>query len=155
MKHATVCQRMPVPAKRVFELLHDYDRRLEWDTLLRRAELTRGHTVAAKGATSLCVGRPCFGVFGLETRYVTFRAGEIAAVELVNRPPLFAEFAASIRHRAEGDGSLATYKLRFAARPRCLAWLLEPIMLWALRAETRRRLAALARFLARQPSTPA
>lgn len=149
MPSATVTERMPCSSARVFELLHDYSRRLEWDTLLREARLTRGHTVAAKDATALCVGKPCFGRIGIETRYLTFQPGSIAAVEMINRPPLFETFAASIRHQDEGDGngSIATYKLNFTARPRALAWLLQPFMLLALRHETRRRMKALARFL--------
>lgn len=138
---------MPCSSAVVFELLHDYDRSLEWDTLLREARLTRGSTVAAKGATSLCVGKPLFGWIGVETRYLTFVPGSIAAVEMINRPPFFAHFAASIRHEDVAGGSRLTYKLNFTARPRFLRWLLHPIMLVALRYETRKRLAALAEFL--------
>ena len=138
---------MPRPSAEVFALLHDYDRRLEWDTLLREARLTRGHTIAEKGGTSLCVGKPFFGLIGIETCYLTFVPGSIAAVEMINRPPFFEHFAASIRHEDEGEGSRLTYKLNFSARPRFLRWLLHPIMLVALRYETRKRLAALAAFL--------
>lgn len=138
---------MPCSSAVVFELLHDYDRRLEWDTLLREARLTRGSDVAAKGATSLCVGKPFFGWVGVETRYLTFVPGSIAAVEMINRPPFFEHFAASILHEEVAEGSRLTYKLNFTARPRFLRWLLHPIMLVALRNETRKRLAALAGFL--------
>jgi len=147
MPSATVSHPMPCSSAVVFELLHDYDRRLEWDTLLREARLTRGHTVAAKGANSLCVGKPIFGWIGIETRYLTFVPGSIAAVEMINRPPFFEHFAASIRHEDEPEGSRLTYKLNFTARPRFLRGLLHPIMLVALRYETRKRLAALAEFL--------
>ena len=147
MPSATVSQQMPRPSAVVFELLHDYDRRLEWDTLLKEARLTRGHTVAEKGATSLCVGKPFFGCIGIETRYLTFVPGSLAAVEMINRPPFFEHFAASIRHEDAPEGSRLTYKLNFSARPRFLRWLLHPIMLAALRQETRKRLAALAEFL--------
>lgn len=138
---------MPVSSVEVFALLHDYSRRLEWDTLLREARLTRGHSAAGLGATSLCVGRPWFGLIGIETRYLTFRPAEIAAVEMINRPPFFARFAASIRHQDNADGSTIIYKLQFTARPRWLRWILHPVMLWQLQKETRRRLGALARFL--------
>ena len=147
MPRATVSQQMPRPSAVVFALLHDYDRRLEWDTLLREARLTRGHTVAEKGATSLCVGKPFFGWIGIETRYLTFVPGSIAAVEMINQPPFFEHFAASIRHEDGLGGSRLTYKLNFSARPRFLRWLLHPVMLMALRYETGKRLAALAAFL--------
>ncbi|RYD50449.1 MAG: SRPBCC family protein [Verrucomicrobiaceae bacterium] len=150
MPSATVSHPMPCSSAVVFELLHDYDRRLEWDTLLREARLTRGCTVAKKGATSLCVGEPLFGWIGVETRYLTFVPGSIAAVEMINRPPFFEHFAASIRHEDAAEGSLLTYKLNFTARPRFLRWLLDPIMLVALRYETRKRLAALAEFLGKE-----
>jgi len=148
MPAATIQEQMPVPAADVFDLLHDYSRRLEWDTLLCEASLTRGHTQAGPGATSLCVGKPLFGVIGIETRYVTFRPSEIAAVEMINRPPFFESFAASIRHQDNAEGSTITYKLQFTARPRWLRCILHPVMLWQLQKETRRRLQALAAFLA-------
>ena len=148
MRGATVQRQMPVNSAEVFELLHDYDRRLEWDTLLKEARLTRGYEVAEKDATSLCVGKPFFGLIGVETEYVSFKPGEIAAVKLVNHPPFFREFAASIRHEDNAEGSTATYQFRFKAKPGFLRWLLEPIMLRALRKETAKRLEALAAFLA-------
>jgi hypothetical protein len=149
MPSATVSQQMPVPSAEVFGLLHDYGRRLEWDTLLKEARLTRGNTEAGVGATSLCVGKPFFGIFAIETRYVTFDPPNIAAVTLINSPPLFAAFAASIRHEDNAGGSTVTYKLRFTAKPRAISRIIEPIMLKALKAETAKRLQALADFLGR------
>lgn len=146
MPSATVQQQMPVASAEVFALLHDYSRRLEWDSLLKKACLTRGHTQAALGATSLCVGKPWFGLIGIETRYITFKPGELAAVEMINRPPFFDHFAASIRHQDNEHGSVAVYKFQFTAKPRCLRWLLHPIMLPQLRNETHKRLLALSRF---------
>ncbi len=147
MPSATISQKMPVPAAEVFALLDDYPRRLEWYTLLREARLTRGSVRAAKGATSLCTGKALCGFVGMETRYVAFRPGELAAVEMINRPPFFGKFAASIRHRDVPGGSIADYKFHFAAKPRCLRWLLEPPMRRYLRHETQKRLRALAEFL--------
>ena len=64
--------------------------------------------------------------------------GALAAVRC--RPP----WAASIRHADLGpDESRITYTFHFRARPRWLAWLLEPIMLVVFRWETRKRLRAL------------
>jgi Polyketide cyclase / dehydrase and lipid transport len=149
MPSATISEPMPCESAVVFGLLHDYPRRLEWDTLLREARLTRGHATAAVGATSLCVGKAFFGRIGIETRYVTFTPGVVAAVVMINRAPFFGSFAASIRHEDKAGGSVAIYKFRFKARPWVLRWLLEPVMLAYLRRETRRRLRALARHLAK------
>ena len=139
---------MPCGADAVFALIHDYSRRLEWDTLLREARLTRGHLQPGKGATSLCVGRHFFGLIGVETKYLTFHPGVLAAVEMINRPPFFESFAASIRHtEVAGGGSQAIYRFQFTARPAWLRWILHPLMLIALRFETRKRLRSLAAFL--------
>ncbi len=145
---------MPQPSSAVFELLHNYPRRLEWDTLLREARLTGGYDRAGKGATSLCVGKQFGGLIGIETRYLTFTPGSIAAVEMINRPPFFEQFAASIRHVDVAGGSDLIYKFRFVARPRWLRWLLEPIMRVALRHETHKRLGALSAFLRTDESSP-
>jgi hypothetical protein len=136
---------IPANAADVFTLVHDYARRLEWDTLLRAAYLDDGHVIAAKGATSVCVGRRRLGGLALRTRYVSFDPPKVAAVEMINSPPFFATWAASIRHAELGPGeSRITYTFHFRARPRWLAWLLEPIMLVVFRWETRKRLRALA-----------
>jgi hypothetical protein len=147
MPAATITRLMPVHSTRVFALLHDYDRRLEWDTLLREARIISDHPRAMKGAVSLCVGKPMFGLIGIATRYLTFNPGVVAAVQMVNTPPFFADFAATIRHEDTADGSLISYKFHFSAKPRWLRWILEPIMLRRLRSETERRLDALATFL--------
>jgi len=150
---ATITESMPRDSATVFALLHDYSRRLEWDTLLREARLTRGHTVSAVGATALCVGKPLFGLIGVETRYVTFTPGVVAAVRMINAAPFFETFSASIRHQDARQGSTLTYKLSFTARPQLLRWVLEPIMLACLRYETKRRLQALSLFLCRSERT--
>jgi hypothetical protein len=159
MPHGTVSTIIPAPASAVFALLHDYDRRLEWDTLLSAAYLTDGHEAAGLGATSVCVGRGMLGRIAMPTVYVAFDPPRLAAVKLIGNPPWFASWAASIRHEdldsessAESPGSRITYTWTFAARPRLLAPLLEPIMQWLFERETRRRLAALAQHFARQPS---
>lgn len=132
------------PPERVFGILHDYARRLEWDTLLTRAELLGGATEAGVGVRTLCVGRSV----PMETEYVSFVPGKVAAVKLVAPRFPFETFAATIRHEPAGeDGSRATYIYSFSTRPRALAWLLEPIVNVLLRLETRRRLNALRRYV--------
>lgn len=153
MRRDRVSATIPARADDVFALVHDYARRLEWDTLLRAAYLDDGHTVAAKGATSVCVGRRRLGGLALRTRYVSFEPPKVAAVEMINSPPFFHTWAASIRHADTGpDESRITYTFHFRARPRWLAWLLEPIMLVVFRWETRKRLRALAEHFRREPA---
>ena len=134
---------MPASCEAVFDLVHDYERRLEWDTLLRSA-FVEGGAVAAKGAVAVCSGRWLVGGLTLRTVYVSFRRGTVAAVKMVNRPPLFRRWAASIRHEALGARhSRLVYTYHFRARPAWLAFLLEPLLARVFRWETRRRLRAL------------
>ena len=138
----------------VFNLIHDYGRRLEWDTLLSEARLLDGATEAGLGVRSLCVGAWRGAFLPLETEYIRFEPGQIAAVSLTNRPPFFAHFAATIRHEALSENrSRVTYIYFFHARPRLLAPYLEPPMNLLLRWETKKRLNALRDHIAAGKST--
>ena len=132
------------PPEVVFDLIHDYTRRLQWDSMLSEARLLGGATAAGVGVRSLCVGTWRSAFLPMETEYVTFERGRVAAVKLTNRPALFDRFAATIKHEALPEGrSRVTYVYSFHARPRALAEVLEPIMNWLLAREIRQRLAAL------------
>ncbi len=148
--HLVVTEQMPVPSAAVFDALHDYGRRLEWDTLLRRAEVV-GDQPPGPDVETVCTARWLLGGYGFRTRYVTFRRPTLAAVTLTRPVFVFATWAASIRHRDEDGGSLLTYTFTFTCRPRLLAPLVEPVARFAFGVETRRRLAALRRFLSPFP----
>lgn len=144
----SVTEALPVGCAAAFDVVHDYARRLEWDTLLREARMEANATPAT-GAIAVCSGRWLVGGLTLRTVYVSFRRGKVAAVKLVNTPPFFRTWAASIRHEPNDDGtSRIIYTWNFTARPRALAFVLEPVMAAFFRWETRRRLRALRRFLA-------
>ena len=153
MPHGSVTVDVPAPRAAVFQLLHDYDRRLEWDTLLRDARLCPGWSEAQLHATSVCTGRWYLGGIALKTEYISFKPPSVAAVKMLNRPPFFEAFAATIRHRdTAGGGSSVEYIYHFTARPRWLRWLLHPVMAAVFRWETRKRLQSLRRYFAlRQP----
>lgn len=152
--HAVIRQVVPAGVEETFDLIHDYQQRLVWDTLLRRA-FTVGSVAPGPGVEAVCSARWRFGGISFRTRYVTFRRPDLAAVTLVNRPPLFASWAASIRHRPlTADRSEVVYTLTFTCRPAVIAGLVEPVALAAFRWETRRRLRALAAHLS-TPSHPA
>lgn len=145
--HAVVRQLVPAPAAVVFDLVHDYPRRLEWDTLLRRAEVV-GDQPPGRGVETVCTARWFLGGFGFRTRYVTFDRPTLAAVVLTRPVLVFRTWAASIRHRDHGDGtSDVTYTLTFTCRPAALAPVAEPLARWAFRVETAKRLRALAAHL--------
>lgn len=153
--HIVVRQEMPASAERTFDLIHDYDRRLSWDTLLRRACIEGGGP-PGKGAVAVCTSRRLLGGYSFRTRYVTFNRPRVAAIKLEGRPPFFASWAASIRHEQVSedhrDASIATYTMTFTCKPAWAAKAIEPVARWAFRRETRRRLAALSQALAAAPA---
>lgn len=147
MPTAELREMIPASAGAVFELLHDYERRLEWDTLLREAYLEPEFTVAGKGAVSVCRGKRILGGFALRTEYVSFEKGRVAAVKLLNQPPFFETFAASIRHiPINSDSSEIIYKVNFTAKPGWLRFVLHPLMRFIFVWETGKRLKALKEF---------
>jgi hypothetical protein len=144
------------PCDVVFDVLHDYALRLQWDTMLSEARLLGGASVAAKGVRSLCVGTWRGAFLAMETEYVTFERGVVAAVRLTNSPLLFARFAASIRHLAlAGEGSRVTYTYSFRARPASLAMFVEPVVARMMQREVRTRLVALRDFVESGAARPA
>ena len=136
----------------VFDLLHDYSRRLEWDSFLRAAAILDGAPAAGIGVKTRCTARLGAGGMSMETVYVAFERPDVAAVRLTSGPPLFAAFAASIRQTPLAAGSTrVSYKYTLQTRPRWLRPLLEPVVDRVLARETRRRLADLKRFLEGRP----
>lgn len=147
MPTAEIKEIIPASAVEVFDLVHDYKRRLEWDTLLQKAYLEDEFPESCKGAISVCQGRNILGGFALRTEYVSFERGKVAAVKMLNQPPFFDTFAASIRHLDIGENqSEIVYKVNFTAKPKFLRWLLHPVMKIILVWETKKRLAALKNF---------
>jgi polyketide cyclase/dehydrase/lipid transport protein len=132
----------------VFDAVHDYEHRLDWDSMLSQARLLAGATAADVGVRSRCVGTWKGGFLAVETEYVTCRRGRVAAVKLTNRPAFFDSFAATIKHEPLGEArSRTTYIYSFRARPRVLAPLLEPVMQRMFAREVRNRLRSLRIFL--------
>jgi hypothetical protein len=150
MPHGEVSEIINASAEEVFDLVHDYGRRLEWDTLLRAAYLADGFETVGVGTTNVCVGRRTVGGLSFKTVYVTFDRPRVAAVKLINSPALFRSWAASIRHsEISSTQSRITYTFQFTASPRWLAFLLEPLLAALFRWETRKRLRALRAYMAR------
>ena len=150
MPHGEVSAISPAPSHAVFDLLHDYSRRLEWDTLLRAAYLDNGSTVPGQGVTSVCVGRRSLGGIALKTVYVTFERPTLAAVKMINAPPFFRSWAASIHHEELSPvESRVTYKFHFTTKPSILWFILDPLMQRVFVWETRKRLQALKGFFSR------
>jgi hypothetical protein len=96
------------------------------------------------GATSVCVGRRSLGAIAVKTVYVTFERPRLAAVKMVNAPPFFQSWAASIEHEdVAPQQSRITYRFHFTTRPRFMRFLLDPLMQKLFAWETGKRLRAL------------
>jgi hypothetical protein len=150
MPKGSVSIEIEAPCEAVFALIHNYEQRLAWDTMLSEAAIIDGSPAAAKGVATRCVGTWRSGRIPMETVYVNFQPGRLAAVKLINRPPFFKRFAATIKHSAlTTSRSRVDYIYSFQARPRFLARVLEPLMNAALNWETQNRLTALRDFLER------
>lgn len=147
MPKAIIKEEIPASAEEVFDLLHDYQKRLEWDTLLSEAYLEPEFKEAKLGAITVCRGRLILGGFPLRTEYISFQRGKIAAVKLLNRPPFFETFAASISHsNLPNDSSEIVYTFNFTAKPTFLQFILHPIMSKIFVSETKKRLESLKRY---------
>ncbi len=143
MVRDAVSEELPATCEAVFALVHDYRQRLSWDTLLREA-FVEGDGPAANGAIAVCSGKWLVGGVTLRTVYVSFQPGKVAAVKMINAPPFFSTWAASIRHEPlEGARSRIIYTWNFSAKPSWLAFVFEPVLALFFRWETRKRLRAL------------
>ena len=151
MPTAEIREIIPASAEAIFELLHDYKKRLEWDTLLQEAYLEPEFNEAARGAISVCRGKRILGGFAVRTVYVSFEPGKVAAVKMLNQPPFFDTFAASIRHvKIDDANSEVVYKVNFTTKPPVMRLILNPVMRAVFVWETRKRLKALKNFFVRK-----
>jgi ribosome-associated toxin RatA of RatAB toxin-antitoxin module len=138
---------IPASPVAVFDLIHDYERRLDWDPFLREARLLDG-AEAAVGVTARCTARSAFGGLSMDTVYVSFDRPRVAAVRMTRGTALLESFAATLRQDELDPGlTRVTYRFNFATRPRWLRPILDPIAAALFMRETRRRLAALKRHL--------
>lgn len=78
--------------ERVFDFTQDYDKRLEWDTFLKKADLIEGATEADKGVKALCVAK---NGIGMVTEYVSFNRPKVTAVKMTKGPFMFKTFLGS------------------------------------------------------------
>jgi hypothetical protein len=152
---ATECRvEIDATCAQVFDTVHNYQIRLNWDTLLSSAAIIDGSTGAGLGVRTLCVGRGAVSGFGMETVYISFDRPKVAAVRMTRGPWFVKDFAASIRHEAGAgnggiDRSFIVYKFRIMARPRWLRPVLDPILHAVFRRETMKRLKSLKRYMER------
>ena len=86
----------------VFDVIHDYKRRLEWDPFLKEATLLDRDS-AALGATCRCVSKNSFGGMAMDAIYVSFDRPHVAAVKNVIDLPEHIEHLAAQHPVRIGD----------------------------------------------------
>jgi hypothetical protein len=134
----------------VFDLIHDYARRLEWDPFLKEACLLDGAKAAGLGVKTRCTARRKFAGLAMETVYLSFDRPRVAAVRMTRGPAVLETFAASLRQEDMGFGlTRVTYRFNFSTRPRWLRAIAGPIVSVLFRREVRQRLKALKSYLER------
>lgn len=79
-------------AEKVFDFTQDYNKRLLWDTFLKKADLIEGATSAGKGVKAYCVAKNGLGMI---TEYVTFNRPKATAIKMTKGPFIFKSFLGS------------------------------------------------------------
>ena len=151
----------PVPVERVWEIVNDHGRRLEWDVMLRGLTLhTPGPTRVGTEVTQRA--KWTSGGATMRARYTSVEppgsrgdGSAEMAIEMVEGPWYFGRFTATNRMRpAAGGGCVSEGEYDFTIRPRWLAWLVGPVVRAVFRRETRRRWAAWRRYAADTKNAP-
>jgi polyketide cyclase/dehydrase/lipid transport protein len=134
----------------VFDLIHDYARRLAWDPFLKEACLLEGAKAAGLGVKTRCTARNGYAGLAMETVYLSFDRPRVAAVKMTRGPAVLESFAASLRQEDIGVGlTRVTYRFNFSTRPRWLRAIADPIASILFQREMRQRLKALKTYMER------
>ena len=135
----------------LFRLSQDYNRRLEWDPFLKSATLLNTAKEAGVRVRALCVDR---NGTAMETEYVSFNPPRATAIKMTRGPWFLSGFAGSWRfEEIEPGRTRVGFRYSLEARPRALAWLLNPILARSFARDTRARLRALKEAVERRESS--
>ena len=72
--------------EQVFDFTQDYNKRLKWDTFLKKADLIDGAKSAEKGVKAYCVAK---NGIGMVTEYVTYNRPKVTAIKMTKGPFMF------------------------------------------------------------------
>lgn len=146
-----------VSPSKVWDAIHKYEHRLEWDRMLRDLAVDG---VAPRQAAAINVGsevtqwaRWTAGGVMMKARYLVSRpptateAG-YAKVEMIRGPWFFRSFTAQSELIAlDANSTRSVAKYEFECGPKWLRWIIEPIVLAVFRHETTARWVSLKRYL--------
>lgn len=79
-------------SEKVFDFTQDYNKRLSWDTFLKRADLIEGSAIVDKGVKAYCVAK---NGLGMVTEYVTYNRPKVTAIKMTKGPFMFKSFLGS------------------------------------------------------------
>ena len=101
--------------EQVFDFTQDYNKRLIWDTFLKKADLIEGATIASKGVKAYCVAK---NGLGMVTEYVTYNRPKVTAIKMTDGPYMFKSFLGSWTFREVSNDKtevifLYSFLLRF------------------------------------------
>lgn len=139
---ATFARSIEVQAPRewLFDVMQDYDRRLEWDEFLSRAELIDGARRPSLGVRALCVDR---SGRAMTTEYVSFHRPERVAIKMTEGPWMFESFAGSWVYRAvSAERTELTFRYGMELRPRVLGKIGDRLLARIFGADMEKRLAS-------------
>lgn len=154
MKHLIETKEILAPPKLVFEAINNYGRRLEWDTLLRNAEVISAcgsllplNTPLVAGMIVRSYARWLSGGVVMDTLYTVCEFPN-AELVMVKGPWFFKSFHAKAHLEEMPDGSVRWHgEYTFTCRPRALRWIVEPIVTWFFLRETKMRVSGLSQWL--------
>jgi hypothetical protein len=148
MAHGKLVFEMPATSADAFEAFFNHTIRSRWDTLLDVNYVEGGGTHPYVGAITTNEGRGWKTALSMRTRFLTYEPPRHASAVLVEPTGPFAVWGASMRFVDAQDGtSLMTYTFTIHLRPRWVGVFLDPLAGLLFRSETRRRFAAMARYL--------
>lgn len=132
--------------EKVFDFTQDYQKRLQWDTFLIRADLMDGATKAGIGVKAYCVAQ---NGLGMVTEYVSFNRPKVTAIKMTKGPYLFKSFLGSWTFKTIDDLTtevifLYSFTLRFPFN------LFQPLIKLNLRNNVKQRLQDLKQNIERE-----
>ncbi len=152
MSHQRFVFDMPAPCEVVFDAFHHRLWRMRWDTLVGPGGVEHDAPCPSVGALTWNRGRGLLGGIVMHTRFVRFDRPHLAAAAMEGRAFPFARWAASMKHEpvpaSSEVRSRLVYTVTFDVVGGPLRTPLAFIVERAFARQTRRRFAALARFLA-------
>jgi len=139
---------MPASCDVVFDAFHYHFWRRRWDSLVHATHVLDGSASPFVGAVTANRGGGLLRLLAMQTQFISYQPGRVAAATMRGRSFPFARWAASMRHRPLADGrSVMLYTYRFETSPPVLRWLMEPVTRWLFDWQTRRRFRRMQRFL--------